>query len=73
MFGIYAVECGLQFTGKITSTKEVAEMYLGHKYGKVEQVATGSFDENGHPIYVDTFVPRYNKEAFVIKELDFIG
>ena len=72
MFGIYVYECGLKFTGKIAPTRESAEKYLGNKYGKVESVYTGKLDANGHPIYVDTFVPWYNKDAFVIKELEVV-
>ena len=72
MFGIYKYEAGLKFTGKIAKTKELAEKYLGEKYGQVEDVWSGKRDENGYPIYVKKFVPWYNKEAFVIKELEII-
>ena len=72
MFGIYAYENGLKFTGKVAATKEAAEHYLATKYGKIEKCYTGKRDENGYPIYEDKFVPYYNKEAFVIKSLEVV-
>lgn len=72
MFGIYKFEAGLKFTGKIAKTRELAEKYLGETYGRIEKVWTGKWDENGYPTYEDKFVPQYNKEAFVIKELEIV-
>jgi hypothetical protein len=69
MVGIYKYENGLVFTGVIASTKEEAETYLAKEHGSFEQVFNGKRDENGCPIYEYKFVPKYNKSAFVIKEL----
>lgn len=69
MVGIYKYENGLIFTGVIASSKKKAETYLAEKYGSFEQVFNGKRDENGCPIYERKFVPKYNKSAFVIKEL----
>jgi hypothetical protein len=69
MVGIYKYENGLVFTGVIATSKEKAETYLAEKYGSFEQVFNGKRDENGYPIYERKFVPKYNKSAFVIKEL----
>ena len=68
MVGIYKYENGLVFTGVIASSEQEAEAYLANKYGSFEQVLNGR-DENGYPIYGYEFVPKYNKSAFVIKEL----
>ena len=68
MVGIYKYENGLVFTGIIASSEEEAETYLAHRYGSFEPVFSGR-DENGYPIYAYEFVPKYNKSAFVIKEL----
>lgn len=72
MVGIYKHENGLVFTGVIASSKEKAEAYLAKKYGSVEYVFNGQRDENSCPIYELKFVPKYNKSAFVIKELQQI-
>lgn len=72
MFGIYAYQGGLKFTGKIAPTREAAEKYLSNKYGKVLPTFTGKYDVDGYPIYAETFVPGYNKEAFVIEELEIV-
>ena len=69
MVGIYKYENGLVFTGVIASSEEEAKAYLANKYGSFEQVFSGKRDENGYPIYEYEFVPKYNKSAFVIKEL----
>ena len=67
MVGIYKYENGLVFTGIIAQSKERAESYLSVKYGSIEQVFTGEWDENDEPIYERK--PKYNKSAIVIKEL----
>ena len=69
MVGIYKYENGLVFTGIIAQSKQRAESYLAVKYGSIEQVFTGEWDENDEPIYERKFVPKYDKSVFVIKEL----
>ena len=51
MVGIYKYENGLVFTGIIAQSKERAESYLSVKYGSIEQVFTGEWDDNDCPIY----------------------
>lgn len=71
MFGIYKYEMGLKFTGKVATSKEKAEEYLGNKYGTWMSFYVGC-DEFGKLIYEERFVPGYNKDAFKIIELEII-
>lgn len=72
MIGIYQYANGLIFTGAIANSVEEAQAYLANKYGKIEEVYTGETDNCGNPIYKPQFVPNYNKEAFVFKELTIV-
>ena len=71
MFGIYKYENGLKFTGKIATTKEAAENFLGQLYGRMEDKFVG-WDDNGEMRYEQVFVPYYNKRAFEIIELETV-
>lgn len=72
MVGIYKYENGLVFTGVVANTVADAEAYLGNKYG-YREIEEFSHFENDCPVYTKRFVPRYNKNAFVIKSVEFIN
>ena len=71
MFGIYRYANGLQFTGVVAETEEKAKEYLANKYGKIQLVFTGKYEDN-KPVYEERFVPSYNKEAFKIERLTVV-
>ena len=72
MVGIYRYANGLKFCNIVAKDRDEAEKYLGNKYGKIEEAFSGEYDENNHPIYIKKFVPWYNKQVFVIKEVILI-